>query len=179
MPCSADWVEPVKMELKGGLTLYSIPPPGSGAVMGYIVNILDSYNLRKGAKVDVADDPLTYHRITEAFKHAFAQRTKLGDPRFVPEVNEVDIRMLIYLRLYFSHNKLDDIINFLKLKLAKNLTSLAWALDARSKINDSFTSNDPEYYGAVVYTPEDRGTSHVSVLDGDGMGVSITSTINL
>ena len=68
---------------------------------------------------------------------------------------------------------------FIDYKLAQNLTSIAWALEARSKINDSFTSNDPAYYGAVVYVPEDKGTSHVSVLDGEGMGVAVTSTVNL
>lgn len=47
------------------------------------------------------------------------------------------------------------------------------------KINDSFTSNDPEFYGAVTYNPDDHGTAHVSVLDQNGMAVSITSTINL
>ena len=82
-------MEPAKVELKGGFTLYSIPPPGSGALLGYILNILDTYNLRKDVKADVADDPLTYHWITESFKHAFAQRTKLADPRFVLEVNDV------------------------------------------------------------------------------------------
>ena len=86
---SADWMESAKVELNGGFTLYSMPPPASGVLMGYILNILDTYNLRKDVKADVADDPLTYHRIIEAFKHAYAQRTKLADPRFVPEVNEV------------------------------------------------------------------------------------------
>jgi gamma-glutamyltranspeptidase/glutathione hydrolase/leukotriene-C4 hydrolase len=64
-------------------------------------------------------------------------------------------------------------------QLAKNLTSEEWAKDTRAKINDSFTSNDPAFYGAVTYTPDDKGTSHTSVLDADGMAVSATTTVNL
>lgn len=51
--------------------------------------------------------------------------------------------------------------------------------ETRSKFNDFNTCDDPEFYGAVHYNPSDKGTSHVSVLDADGMAVSITSTINL
>lgn len=47
------------------------------------------------------------------------------------------------------------------------------------KIDDKITSNDPEFYGAVTYNPEDHGTAHVSVLDQKGMAVSVTTTINL
>lgn len=65
------------------------------------------------------------------------------------------------------------------MQLMRNLTSEMLAEETRAKINDSFTSNDPEFYGAVTYQPDDHGTSHVSVLDGDGMAVSATSTINL
>lgn len=79
------WVEPIKADLRGDLTLYSIPPPGSGVLLAYIMKILDGLELHKtGSK-----DPLTYHRIAEAFKYAYAQRTKLGDPLFVPEVKQV------------------------------------------------------------------------------------------
>ena len=82
---SAEWVEPVQVKLRNNLTLYSHPPPGSGVLTAYIMRILDGH-LGSG---DCGEDPVTYHRIAEAFKHAFAQRTKLGDPRFHPEVNEV------------------------------------------------------------------------------------------
>jgi gamma-glutamyltranspeptidase / glutathione hydrolase / leukotriene-C4 hydrolase len=61
----------------------------------------------------------------------------------------------------------------------RNLSSESYAKDTYLKINDSVTYNDPQFYGAVVYQPEDHGTSHVSVLDGDGLAVAATSTVNL
>jgi hypothetical protein len=41
------------------LTLYSVPPPGSGVIMAYILNILDLYNITRGDET-----PLLYHRYT-------------------------------------------------------------------------------------------------------------------
>lgn len=64
-------------------------------------------------------------------------------------------------------------------KLVRNLTSEAVAAETFAKINDSCTYNDPEFYGAVTYAPEDSGTSHLSVLDASGMAVAATSTVNL
>ena len=70
------------------MTLYSMPPPGSGVLTAFILNILDGHLI--GKKTGKASrDPTIYHRIAEAFKHAYAQRTKLADPRFVLEVTEV------------------------------------------------------------------------------------------
>lgn len=87
-PYSAEWVEPIQVKLKNNLTFYSHPPPGSGVLTAYIMRLLDGQFSADGM-ADARDDPLTYHRIAEAIKHAFAQRTKLSDPRFHPEVNEV------------------------------------------------------------------------------------------
>ena len=76
------------MELHNNMTLYSMPPPGSGVLTAFILNILDGH--LTGQKTGKASrDPTIYHRIAEAFKHAYAQRTKLADPRFVLEVTEV------------------------------------------------------------------------------------------
>lgn len=86
-------MEPIKVTLQDDLTVYSMPPPGSGVLAGYILNILDGHIVRQTSRAtraaDASREPLTYHRIAEAFKHAYAQRTKLGDPAFVPEVDEV------------------------------------------------------------------------------------------
>ena len=55
---SAEWVEPAAVHLSSlGMTFYSMPPPGSGAIMAYILNILDNYNIQPED-----DGPLLYHR---------------------------------------------------------------------------------------------------------------------
>ena len=45
------------------------------------MQVLDTYNLRPEH-----DSPLLYHRITEAFKWAFALRTQLGDAAGDPDI---------------------------------------------------------------------------------------------
>lgn len=94
------WSDPVSVHLDSlGATLHSNPPPASGAIMAGILNILDNYNI--GPEDDT---PLLYHRMTEAFKWAFAQRTELGDALGDPAIA--------------------DIVN----SVVRNITSEEWAL---------------------------------------------------
>ena len=80
----ARWEEPVSVHLESlGATLYSVPPPGSGAVLAFILNILDNFSIKPGD-----DIPLLFHRTVEAFKWAFAIRTELGDPEGDLEIRE-------------------------------------------------------------------------------------------
>jgi len=146
----AQWTEPIKIELTNGeVDVYSVPPPGSGAILGYILNILDLYNIQPQD-----ENPLMYHRIIEAMKWAYAQRTKLGDP---------------------SDPEITDIVN----QLVANLTSEAWAVDTFENIDDDRTFNNASHYGAEFYSPDDHGTAQVSILAENGDAVSATSTVNL
>ncbi|KZC06406.1 PREDICTED: gamma-glutamyltranspeptidase 1-like [Dufourea novaeangliae] len=138
----AKWKKPIETKL-GNLTIITAPPPGSGPILAFIMNILRGF-------VPVYDEGITWQRFVEAFKWGYARRTELADPDFVPSVD----------------------------LLVENLTSIEYAETIREKIKDYQTSNDPKHYGAVTATPEDSGTSHVSVLAPDGSAVSVTSTIN-
>lgn len=143
------WQTPVSVDLGSDNVLYSMGPPASGAILAYILNILKYFNIKSGDET-----PLMFHRVAEAFKWAYAQRSKLGDPF------DTDIT---------------DLVN----ELVKNMTSDEFARQTYLKINDTFTVNDPNYYGGDFWNPNDSGTSHTSILAPNGDAVSVTSTVNL
>ena len=63
-------------------------------------------------------------------------------------------------------------------QLVKNLTSDDYAKATFDKISDLYTIEDPAYYGADFFQPEDHGTTHMGVIAPNGDAVAITSTIN-
>ncbi|KZP30150.1 gamma-glutamyltranspeptidase [Athelia psychrophila] len=93
---------------------------------------------------------LNVHRSVEAIKFGFAARTRIADPSFLSASEQRTI---------------DDIpTKPLAALLSLNLT------DDRT--------HDAAYYNPEYSVLEDHGTSHISVVDGDGMAVSITSSVN-
>lgn len=69
------WVKPVETTMKHGEKLYSMPLSGSGALLIFVMNLLNGYDLKH--------DVLSYHRIVEAYKFSYAKRTEMADPDFV------------------------------------------------------------------------------------------------
>ncbi|KAI8810447.1 gamma-glutamyltranspeptidase [Cladochytrium replicatum] len=123
------------------------PPPSSGPVLLSVLNILEGYALGKEGRTQ-----LNFHRIVEAFKHGFSQRSFYGDPSDPEFANITEIA--------------DD---FMRKEKAE---------DIRARIFSDRTF-DPSYYNAEFDILDDHGTMHVSVIDSDGMATSLTSTVNL
>ncbi|KAG8329630.1 hypothetical protein J6590_082182 [Homalodisca vitripennis] len=72
----AKWQPPVQARLSGNLTLYSVPPPGSGLLLTFMLQLLDGFVTEAPSEVEVTQ------RITEAFKHAYGRRTDIADPDY-------------------------------------------------------------------------------------------------
>lgn len=136
------WRQPVQTTLKGGEKFYSMPATGSGALLVFLLNILKDYELKH--------DVLSYHRLIEAFKFAFAKRSELADTDFVASAAV----------------------------LQANLTSPEFAHEIRKKIDDLRTHHEAGYYGEHFGSPDDHGTGQIGVLAPNGDAISLTGSLN-
>ncbi|KAF1850387.1 gamma-glutamyltransferase [Cucurbitaria berberidis CBS 394.84] len=93
---------------------------------------------------------LSTHRIIEAVKFAYGMRPHLGDPIFVNDS-----------RIYQAH-----------------MASARTAVHNRAKISDLHTLYASEYDAKGFQTHDDDGTSHIVVADGEGMVITLTTTLN-
>ncbi|CAN6604159.1 glutathione hydrolase proenzyme [Trichomonascus vanleenenianus] len=73
-----------------------------------------------------------------------------------------------------ARSQLGDIAN----KHIDHIVSPEWARTLRRKISDNHT-HEWQYYNPSYESVSTHGTSHFSVVDGDGMAVAMTTTVNL
>jgi gamma-glutamyltranspeptidase / glutathione hydrolase len=145
--------EPVCVPYRG-LKVCGIGPPSSGAhTVGQTLRLIEPLDLGKGPRA--ALNPRAMHLIAEAQKLAYADRNRyLADPDFVRT----------------PAGLLDETY------LGRRRALIA-PLSAAGRVQ----AGAPDEKGAAVFgddgTVEVSGTSHVSIIDGDGNAVSMTTTI--
>ncbi|KAJ6000862.1 Gamma-glutamyltransferase [Penicillium waksmanii] len=138
--------EPLQIDYRGW-KITSTSAPSSGPVTLSTLKIVEGYD----DFFSPGMTNLSTHRMDEAMRFAYGQRTLLGDPSFVQGVDEYQKRMI-------SDNTSREIC---------------------SRISDFHTQDvsayDPDNID-IINTP---GTSHIVSADYSGMAVSLTTTINL
>ncbi|XP_021342930.1 gamma-glutamyltranspeptidase 1-like [Mizuhopecten yessoensis] len=147
--------EPLVIRLTDNSSVYSPPPPSSGAVYEMILNIVDEFGMSNDSISTPQKEILAWHRIIEAFKFSYAKRSSLGDGDGEDDAFRTELNVLL-----------------------KNMTSKSFAAYVRSQIDDDRTHNTM-YYGPTFYDVTKTSTAHLSVLAPNGDAVSVTSTINL
>lgn len=129
-----------------GYKLTGCGAPASGSVVLSALNTVNGF--------DGFDDPeqvnLTTHRLDEAIRFAYGERTNFGDPSFIPGLLEYQETIL------------------------SNMT----AANTRSKISDSSTHNISYYNPDGIESLETPGTSHIATADKSGLAITLTTTIN-
>ncbi|KAH6685046.1 gamma-glutamyltranspeptidase [Plectosphaerella plurivora] len=131
-----------------GYKLTSATAPSGGIVVLSALNAVEGY--------EGFDDPeelnITTHRLDQATRFAYGQRSSLGDPLFVD----------------------DDLVTY-----QERMISAELGAEVRSKISDTRVFNTSYYDPSGLESLETPGTSHIVAADASGLAVSLTTTINL
>ncbi|RMZ78224.1 hypothetical protein DV738_g4023, partial [Chaetothyriales sp. CBS 135597] len=130
-----------------GYRLHSGSAPCSGAVVLSVLKVLEGYPDLFASEDKVN---LSTHRMDEAMRFGYGERTDLGDPSFVANLSRYQEQML----------------------------SEATAAEIRSKISDYHTLNVSAYDPKGIESLDTPGTSHVVAGDAEGLAISLTTTIN-
>ncbi|KFP19492.1 Gamma-glutamyltransferase 5, partial [Egretta garzetta] len=148
----AEVSSPLNITLNNHTTLFSPGPPMGGAVLMFILKILEEYKLHEASLATPKEKLETYHRIAEALKFGNMLKSHMSDPDF----SEAQVAVGTVLS-----DKIAEL--------------------ARSRI-DGRGDHPLNHYNLLdsIYNHryKSKGTSHISVLAADGSAVSATSTIN-
>ncbi|XP_050762524.1 glutathione hydrolase 5 proenzyme [Gymnogyps californianus] len=142
----------LNITLNNHTTVFSPGPPMGGAVLMFILKILEEYKLHEASLATPEEKVETYHRIAEALKFGNMLKPHMSDPAF----SEAQVTVGTMLS-----DKIAELV--------------------RRRI-DSRGDHPLNHYNLLEslynHRYKSKGTSHISVLAADGSAVSATSTIN-
>ncbi|XP_064248708.1 glutathione hydrolase 5 proenzyme isoform X1 [Passer domesticus] len=142
----------LNITLNNTTKVFAPGPPMGGAVLMFILKVLEEYKFHKASLATPEEKVETYHQIAEALKFGNMLRPHMRDPAF----SEAQVPV-------------------------GTLLSEQFAESARQKI-DARGDHPLSHYSLLESLSKgshrSMGTSHISVLAADGSAVSATSTIN-
>ncbi|NWX55419.1 GGT5 hydrolase, partial [Promerops cafer] len=142
----------LNITLNNHTKVFAPGPPMGGAVLMFILKVLEEYKFHKASLATPEEKVQTYHYIAEALKFGNMLRPHMSDPAF----SEAQVPV-------------------------GTLLSDQFAELVRQRI-DASGDHPLDHYSLLesLYNDKHRtmGTSHISVLAADGSAVSATSTIN-
>ncbi|XP_030815093.1 glutathione hydrolase 5 proenzyme isoform X1 [Camarhynchus parvulus] len=142
----------LNITLNNHTKVFAPGPPMGGAVLMFILKVLEEYKFHKASLATPEEKVETYHYIAEALKFGNMLRPHMSDPAF----SEAQVPL-------------------------RTLLSDQFAEFARQRI-DARGDHQPSHYSLLGSLRKEQhrsfGTSHISVLAADGSAVSATSTIN-
>ena len=138
--------EPLMVDYRG-YRVASTSAPSSGAVVLSVLNTISGYDEMGDAEMR----NISTHRLDEAMRFGYGQRTELGDPSFVDGMSKYQAQML----------------------------DPSTGEESRSLISDDTTLPVESYDPSGFESLETPGTSAITVVDANGLAVALTSTINL
>jgi gamma-glutamyltranspeptidase/glutathione hydrolase/leukotriene-C4 hydrolase len=74
--------QPIAVSLDSNYRLFTASLPSSGVLVSLIMKIMQGFNITNETLNNKQDSEIFYHRLIETFKHAFYQRSLLGDENY-------------------------------------------------------------------------------------------------
>ena len=139
-------------------TVCGMPPPSSGGIaIAQILGILETKNMRALAPIDGVLNADAVHLFSEAGRLAYADRNRyIADPDFVPLPKD-GVRALLDKKYLAQRAALISDKSMGRANAGMPFTQqLAWGTDV---------------------SPELPSTSHISIVDGNGNALAMTTTI--
>ncbi|NXM61239.1 GGT5 hydrolase, partial [Illadopsis cleaveri] len=142
----------LNITLNNHTKVFAPGPPMGGAVLMFILKVLEEFKFHKASLATPEKKVETYHYIAEALKFGNMLRPQMSDPAF----SEVQVPLGTLMSEQF-------------------VESVRQRIDARGDHPVSHYKLTESLYSDKYRS---MGTSHISVLAADGSAVSATSTIN-
>lgn len=104
------------------------------------------------------DSARFYHKLTEIMKHAYSRRALVADEQFEPQLTGELLKNFTQFDEQGTNEYLEDVLQ---------------------KVRDAESTHPQDFYGGKEYFIPDKGTAHMSIIDGFGNAISVTSTVNI